>query len=94
MSKHDIDTKLFKRTVGKYENELSDEERQKLTKQYLKAGIYFFWILFAGMMLEGIVSIIGFIIDEPLTLRIPTFIWFFIFSGLLGYLKNINQLRK
>lgn len=86
--------KLFKRSFGKYEHELTDEEYSNIAKQYLKAGVYLFWILFATMVFQGSLMIIGYLIGETLRFDIPAAIWLMIFGGLLGYLKNINHLKK
>lgn len=85
MQKNGFYERLFKSTLGQYEAELSEEARHRLARKYIRTGIYFFWILLAGMLLEGGVLLAGKIIGEPLRLSVPTFIWFLIFSGLSGY---------
>ncbi|QMT31078.1 hypothetical protein [Alysiella filiformis] len=94
MQKRTFYEKLFKRTFGKYEDELSNEEYQNIAKQYLKAGVYLFWILFVAMVFQGCLIIVGYLIGETLRFDIPAFIWLMIFSGLLGYWKNMNHFKK
>lgn len=94
MTKEDLYTKLFKYSFGKYENELSDEERQNIAQKYLRAGIWFYWILFFFMILDGCFVIINIIFGASLDFHEPTAFWFGIFGYLLGHWKNINQFKK